>query len=453
MVSKKIACLGGGSLYFPRALGDFALCEDLKGWEVVLYDIDDEKAELMASLGRKYAQQTGTGLRVRSVADLAEAVDGADFAITSIGGSGAEVTSNVYDSYYHNADMYIPAKYGVHQVIGDTCGPAGMMMGLRSIPAYLNICREIEKRCPKAVILNHSNPMAAICRAMRKYTDCNFIGICHGVQAGIGHVAEIMEISPQELECQWVGTNHYYWFTSILHNGQDIYPDLMARVAERKQENGRTLSNRLSTIYGHKIVYPEDDHVIEFYSYLTQVGSQRDLPYGLEEKAKAHGYHAFKPMPERAGASEEVRSEFFANYKQILENAPLPEVQDNTITGEGIASIVSAIASGRREVCIVNIPNNGIVPNLSPTGILEVEGVTDSKGVRGIQGLECPLHLKGILEKRFVWQELVADAAVKGDRNLALQALVVDEMSIVPEKAEAMLDELLEASKDLLPQF
>ena len=64
-----------------------------------------------------------------------------------------------------------------------------------------------------------------------------------------------------------------------------------------------------------------------------------------------------------------------------------------------------------------------------------------------------PVVLKGMLEKRFAWQELVADAAVTGDRNLAMQALMLDEMAIFPDKAEPMLDELLEASRGLLPQF
>ena len=115
--------------------------------------------------------------------------------------------------------------------------------------------------------------------------------------------------------------------------------------------------------------------------------------------------------------------------------------------------MVSAIATGRRQVCIVNIRNEGAIPNLPATALVEIEGVTDSTSVRGVSMGECPLVLKGILEKRFVWQELVADAAVTGDRNLALQALMTDEMAIPPKQSEAMLDELLAASKDLLPQF
>ena len=149
MPAKKIVCLGGGSLYFRRAIPDLLLSQDLGDSELVLYDIDSEKVERMAAMARRLAEVAGTRFKIRSTIDLADAVDGADFAISSIGGSGAEITPNVYNSYFHNADIRIPEKYGISQVIGDTCGPAGMMMALRSIPAYINICREMEKALPQ----------------------------------------------------------------------------------------------------------------------------------------------------------------------------------------------------------------------------------------------------------------------------------------------------------------
>ena len=102
-------------------------------------------------------------------------------------------------------------------------------------------------------------------------------------------------------------------------------------------------------------------------------------------------------------------------------------------SGEEVGGMMSAIATGTRRVCIANIANRGVIPNLPFDAEVEVEAV--------------------ILEKRFVWQELVADAAVTGDRKPALQALMLDEMAILPEKARPMLDELLEASRELLPQF
>ncbi len=454
MGAKKIVCLGGGSLYFRRLLPDLLLNKELEGSEIVLYDIDNEKVKRMAAMGQRLAKTVGASFKIRSTIDLADAVDGADFAVASIGGSGAEITKDVYGSRFHSADIHIPAKYGIHQIVGDTCGPAGMMMAFRSVPAYLKICREMEKRCPDVIVLSHSNPMAVLCRAMHKYTNLTVIGICHGVQAGISHAAKILRVPTEELECIWIGTNHYYWFTKILHKGKDMREKLMSCVRKDQAIKGGKLCAGLSQIYGYHIVYPEDDHTIEFYPFLTQVnGGYNKLPYDLAKSAKEFVSEETAPMPGAKPVSKEVRAKFFKNYQKLLDETKLPKNIDNSITGEGVGAIISAIANGRRQVCIANIANNYAISNLPRTAEVEVEAVTDSKGVRAVQMGEAPLVLKGILEKRFVWQELVVDAAVKGDRNLALQALLIDEMAIWPEKAEAMLDELLLASRSLLPQF
>jgi alpha-galactosidase len=453
MSNKKIVCLGGGSLYFTRVLPDILLSQDLVGSEIVLYDIDAEKVEKMAHLGRRLAEVAGTDFRVRSTVDLIDAVDGADFALSSIGGSGAEMSPDVYTSYRHSLDMYIPAKYGIHQVVGDTGGPAALMMGLRSLAVLIPICREMERRSPDVILFNHSNPMAVLCRAIRKYTSLNVIGICHGVQIGICSVAEVLDVDPRQLECTWIGTNHYLWFIKIRYQGRDLYPELMRRMKERPMATGRELSTHLSQIYGYQIVYPEDDHIWEFYPFATTVVNPTSMPYGLQEAAKRFGYDPSKSMGKTPTYTSSLRQEFLNKYQAILDDVTLPERREDGITGEGIGMLISAIAHGRREVAIVNIPNEGIISNLSSTGIVEVEGVTDSEGVCGIHVGEAPLHLKGILEKRFAWQELVADAGVTGDRNLALQALLLDEMAILPERTGEMLNEMLAASRDLLPQF
>ncbi len=151
--------------------------------------------------------------------------------------------------------------------------------------------------------------------------------------------------------------------------------------------------------------------------------------------------------------SAHVRQEFFREYQELLDATNLPAGPSDPLVGEGIGAILAAIAVGRRQVCIANLANGGCIPNLPETAEVEVEAVTDSCGIRGVQMGKAPLVLKGMLEKRFAWHELVADAAVKGDRRLALQAMMLDEMAILPDKAEAMLGELLEASRDLLPQF
>lgn len=304
MPAKKIVCLGAGSWYFPRALGDFAITEGLVGSEVTLYDIDCDKAESMARLGRRFADQAGSGVRMRACKDLADAVDGADFAVSSIGGSGPSM-GGVYGTAAHSYDVMIPARYGIYQIVGDTGGPAGMMMGLRSIPAYLRICAEMEKRCPDVVVLNHSNPMSVLCRAMLKYSGLrSVIGICHGVQGGIMHVASLLGVQPEELETVWIGTNHYYWFTRILHEGRDACPQVREKMRARQHPHGEIMSAKLSEIYGHQIVYQEDGHVLEFYPFLAQAGDPMELPYGYgKEVGPRYGNLEVTAPPQQSAAS------------------------------------------------------------------------------------------------------------------------------------------------------
>lgn len=455
-MNKKIVCLGSGSGYFTRALADLAVTQGIAGSEITLYDIDHEKSEIMARHGERLAKESGTGLKVRACKDLADAIDGADFAVSSIGGSGKTI-GGVYGAATHVLDMIIPARYGVYQIIGDTTGPAGMMMGLRSVPIYVNICREMEKRCPKIVFLNHSNPMAILCRAMKKYTGIeNIVGICHGVQGGIMEVAGILGLPPKELDTVWIGTNHYYWFTRISSKGKDLYPEFWEKKKKRGVPNGQIMTTKLSEIYGYQITYPPDDHVMEFYQFPAQIPDGKSIPYGLLSHVHGTNYEKLELEPEPEISQEEqlkIRKTKLEQFENGLKSLKLPSGPSDPLTGEGLGSLIEDIALGKRSVHIVNIPNKGSIPNLPDHAIMEVEGVTDSNGVRGLYMDEAPIWLKGFLEKRLAWQELVADAGVKGDRKLALQALLLDEMAIFPEKAEAMLDELLEASKEMLPQF
>ena len=330
-----------------------------------------------------------------------------------------------------------------------------MMMGFRSIPVYLDICREMEKRCPEVILLNHSNPMAVLCRAMRKYTSINAIGICHGVQGGTERLAKLMEVKPEELEVVWIGTNHYYWFTRIRRQGKDIYPEVMKKAAARKAPQGELMSELLSQIYGYRLTYHDDGHELEFYPFLAQMMDVKELPYGFDEVAAERYANIFLKPPPKLSPEEAntLRTDQLKEFAEKLESRRLPEYVQNATRSEGIASLLEAMATGRREVRILNLPNNGVVSNLPDHAILEMEAVTDNCGARGIHVGDAPLALMGMLQKRIAWQEMVVEAGVKGDRQLARQALLLDEMAILPEKATAMLDELLAASRDLLPQF
>jgi len=226
-------------------------------------------------------------------------------------------------------------------------------------------------------------------------------------------------------------------------------------MAARKNPSGQLMTQKLSEIYGYQIVYPPDDHAFEFYPFTARLASPDSVPYGFGEEMKEK-YERLEKMSSITISEAEAKSQRekqLKDFEESLKSISIPAAPSDPLTGEGLGSLMEAISLGRRQVQIVNIANNGIVPNLPDYANLEVEAVTDSCGVRGIYVGDAPTSLKGLLERRIAWQELVADAGVRGDRNSALQALLLDEMTILPEKAEQMLSELLHASKNLLPQF
>ena len=331
----------------------------LAGSEIVLYDLVPAKAQRVAAVGERLAGEAGTGFTVRAAADQADAMDGADFAISSIGGSGGEAAVSVYGTYHHKADMHIAAKYGLCQVIGDTGGPAGMMMGLRSVGAHLDICQAMARYCPQALLFSHSNPMAILCRAMTKYSDINVIGLCHGVQGTIARLAEMLDAPPAELDCKWFGTNHYYWFTRVACRGVDRTDELLAKVTTLADDESDNMWRRLSAAYGVIVGIPSANHLIEFYPFATRVSSQAELPQDLADCARRHGFDDAEPMPTRQPPSDEALAAYEAQYAEMLEASALPGEpdDDNWVAGEGLARIIAAISHGRRAVCIVNIPN------------------------------------------------------------------------------------------------
>lgn len=433
MPAKKIVLLGGGSAFFKTVISEFAAAEELKGSHIVLYDIHEEYMELIGKYGQRAFQQTGLDLKISWTTDLAEAVDGADFAVSSIGVSGP-------NRIYHELDITIPAKYGIFQTTGDTTGPGGIFAGFRSIPIFLRICREMEKRCPEIIFLNHSNPMMMICRSMIKHTGIKkFVGLCHGAQGTISYLAGILGIQEKELDVLAVGLNHFLWIIRLRHNGKDMYPVLKQKLDAMEPSTGNIFCKKLFDIYGY---YPvnADRHIIEFYPFLRQAKDPEKLPYNLRLRTK---------MIEEARKSKDDTWDLTA--KQVAGDVPIQIPKG--LPWDSMANLITAISLNRQEVHIVNIPNNGSVPNLPDYAVVEVQGITDSQGFRGLYMGEIPMSVAGMLQARLLQVELAVDAGVYGDPKLALQALLADEFTLSIEDTESMLNELLKAHERMLPQF
>ena len=433
-MSLKIVFLGGGSGFFNMVLGEFMLTPGLAGSEIVLYDVAAERMEIIEGIGQRMIEQGGADLKISSTTDLARAVDGADFAVASIGKMGP-------DWQAHDLDMTIPAKYGIIQTTGDTVGPGGLSMALRIIPAFIEIGREMEKRCPDCVFINHSNPMSVICRSLVKYVDLRcVIGLCHGVQGTIAHLADVLGVEVEDLEVRAAGLNHLLWVLTIRHKGQNVYPLLRKKIAARDPEPVHIFADALFRIYGY---YPvnADRHIIEFFPYLRQARTEEELPYQLGSRHSS--------LKEPAVAKSREKWDKLAKQARGELAIELPE----KISPEAVGAIIPSLATGREEVHIVNSPNQGSIPNLPDFALVETLGITDSTGCRPIYMGPLPDAVVGMLQARVMQQEVLVDAAVKGDRQLALQALAADPMILSLEEAQSLLDELLKAQAQYLPHF
>ena len=428
---KRIVLLGAGSGFFRGAIGEIVVTEALADSEIILYDINRKTMKIMEAIARRMATEAATGMKVSSTTQLGRALDGADFALSSIGVHGP-------NNSYHKLDMEVAARFGIIQTTGDTVGPGGISHGLRIIPIYMKIAQRMERYCPDVIFLNHSNPMAQICRAVNKYSKITCLGLCHGVQVSIRYLAGVLEVPYEEIEFSIAGPNHMSWLLEIKYRGKDMYPTLKRRLAEREPEKGHIFANRLFSIFG---VYPinNDRHIIEFFPFLRQIRSPEELPYELEYRVdtlarRPNEWESQKRLKRLAEGKDPI----------TLPMGPSPEA---------VGRLMAAMARGEENVHIVNIPNQGAVPNLPDWAVIELKAVVTSKGCRPIYVGPLPVVAARWSLATIYQQELLVDAAVLGKRMLALQALASDPQIISLDEAEEVLDALIKAHGKRLARF
>jgi len=430
-MSKRIVGIGGGSGFFVSVLKEMAMTEELAGCEFVLYDIDADAVRLMENLGRRVFEKTGADIKLRSTTNRDEALEWCDYVVSSIGAMGPNMEA-------HDADMKIAARHGIVQTTGDTVGPGGLSIALRIIPGYVELGREIAKRSPDCVFLNHSNPMGAICRSLIKHAGLKrVVGLCHGVQGTERYLAEVLDVPRDELHVVCAGLNHMLWVQAIRHKGRDMMPALREKMAGHKEDDGHRFAWKMFDVYGHFPVN-NDRHIIEFYPYLRQCSKPEDLPYNLEFRSE---------MLVKSRKSRQERDEKITRQGRGEEEVELPK----EVSPENIGALIGAMITGRRDVRILNLQNEGCIPNMPDFANVELQGATEDGGVRGLCMGPLPDNVVGSQIARAYQTELVVDAAVKGDRSLALQALCQDPLILSIEDAESLLDDLLQAQKDYLP--
>ncbi len=443
----KIVIIGAGSYSWgPTFLRDIFVTPALAGSTVTLHDIDAERLALNFRLGRKMIADFGLDFRLEQTRSLDEALSGADFILLTITTGGLDTM---------RPDLEIPWKYGIRQSVGDTVGPGGISRALRAIPVVAGMARRVDELCPNAWFLNYTNPMSVLTHAIDRHRSLRgrSVGLCHewiGVRAKL---AEAFAVQPEQVTGRVAGINHFIWLTDLYVNGKRVWdelPGLARRILAGQldfdpddatvfADKGRVKA-RLFQLFG-ALPAAGDRHIAEF------------MPAILCEETNWGADFGFKLT------STDDRQAMMTFERAMIESAlrgetPLePFLRD--LSGEAASQIISAVLSGGRYVGLMNLPNAGQIGNLPRDVIVETYATLDASGASAFAFGDLPPAVHAWVERHVRGQELTIAAALTGDRQLALQALLNDPLTsrLPVDSVERMLAELLEANKKYLPLF
>ena len=422
----KVVLAGAGSTYFSvDFVTDLLSSEVTPIGTLTLFDVDPERLETTRGYASRLAQERGSGYRIETTTDRHQAVEGADFVVASIGVGGLEARQR---------DVEIALKYGVVQTSADTIGPGGISRGLRNVPAILDLARDVEALAPEAWLLNYSNPLSVICRAVARSTRAKVVGLCPGISHWIHSAAREFGVDRSEIEVRVAGLNHCSWLTRFRVRGRDAYGDLRAGWVKSGAD---PVNLALEELYGF-FAMPGGHHAAEFFPYFTRADGEYPASFGLKP------WDAARVIPVRQAHLARVQRQASG---ELPLGAPGNRPRDLAV------QVIEEMIAKRNSLEFVNVPNRGSIPNLPEDAIVELVGTVSTTGVRALHAAPLPRAIAAAMTLCVAEQELTVEAALTGDRRVALQALMVNPAVGSIARAREMLNELLAAHADHLPQF
>jgi alpha-galactosidase len=435
----KIAFIGAGSLGFTRGLvRDILTFPLLRDATLTLMDIDAERLEFAHNAVSRIVELGKYPAKVEATMDRAEALKGADVVLVTILAGGLEVWRH---------DIEIPKKYGIDTNIGDTRGPSGIFRALRTIPVMLDIARDMERYCPDATMLNYTNPMVMLCRAMQRETSIQLTGLCHSVQGTAEMLAGWIGAPMSEITYTCAGINHMAWYLEYKWNGKDAYPLIHKAISERPEVyNEEQVRNELYLALGY---YPTESsgHHSEYNWWF------RKRP-DLIEQYCTHGtgwnpgvYAAtIKWYESRAHLWREDAKKWLAADQPIsLERGH-----------EYAAYIINALQGGEPFEFNGNVPNNGLIDNLPQGACVEVPVWVSKKGLQPVRVGALPPSVAMLTGITSQLEELALEGCLSGDPTMVYQAICHDPLtSAVLSLAETkqMVNEMFAKNREHLPTF
>ena len=452
-MKKKLVLIGAGSVSFTKGLITDLLNRRPGGhdWTIALCDIDEKTLDGTTRLVKKMVEAKGLDIEVISCTDRRNLLPGADYVISTIGVGGRRSWEQ---------DVFIPRKYGVYQPVGDTAMPGGISRAMRMVPAMLAIAKDIRELAPNARFLNYSNPMTVICRALDKAGIFPVTGLCHGSRGIERYIAEFMGYEKSRFTTLAAGINHCTFFYDFRYDGIDVKHEIRERIArDYKDVYDSTILDRFhgpkrsEKSFGEPFAWsfflkygaflcPGDRHVTEFFTEYFPGGAYYGKKLGVDA-------YSFEGTIANGDKGHDLIME------QGFSPSPLPEDFFKHSGGEyeELTAIIDSIETDKRNIYYVNAPNRGAIPNLPSWAIIEMPAAATSAGLMPLYCDNFPDEYATMTNRFLAGIELTVDAALKGDRRLMEEAIMMGGYITDKNAVSKMTDELLAAQSEYLPQF
>ena len=438
-MAKKITFIGAGSFGFTRGLvRDLLTFPALADSTLCLVDVNPERLEFARAAVCKIIAQGAYPARVEAHLDREAALDGADAVLCTIMVSPLSLWRQ---------DVEIPKKYGVDINIGDTRGPSGIFRALRTIPVMLDICRDMERLCPDAYLLNYTNPMAMLCRAIQRESRVTSVGLCHSVQGTAAMLAGWIGAPMSEITYLCAGINHQSFYLTYDWDGHDAYPLLREAVAKPEIYNEEIVRNEMFTHLGYYVT-ESSGHNSEYNAWFRKrpdLIERYCLPgTGWNPGAYAYSVNGYE---KREGRWRQETQDWLASEEPL----------DLARGHEYAAPILNGLlGDGDLFEFNGNVANQGLINNLPPDCCVEVPVVAGKRGFAPIHVGRLPPQCAALVSMSVNSEEMAVEACLAGDPHGVFHAICYDPLtSAVLSLAEIrqMTQELLTANEGHLPTF
>ncbi len=468
----KITFIGAGSTVFAKnLLGDILSYPELANATIALYDIDPERLRTTQVVAQRIAAALGAHPTIEATLDRRAALDGADYAIAMFQIAGYKPGTVI--------DFEIPKKYGLRQTIADTLGIGGIMRALRTIPVFLDMCRDMAELCPDVTLLNYVNPMAMNTWAINRATKIRTVGLCHSVQGTAEQLARDIGVPIEEINYVAAGINHmafYLRFERKTATGvEDLYPRLHQVVAEGRVPDWNRVRYEMLKRVGY-FVTESSEHFAEYTPWFIK----RDRPDLIEKfnvpldeyirrcEIQLAGWEFIQYKIDHPEASlDELRHMMEAKagenpyltprfIEHVLHEAAELDAGIVHRSHEYGSGIIHSMETGIPRVIYGNVPNHGLIDNLPYSCCVEVPVLVDKNGLQPIHVGPLPPQLAALCQTNINVQALTVEAALTGKREYIYHAAMLDPHTAAEldlDQIWNLVDDLIEAHGDWLPAY